>query len=273
MIRVVTPWYIEASDYFEALAESVSLQTMECQWVLCVSKSELVQLQKMLKSHHITAELRIYPEHLENAIEKRQWLYNYLLQKYDGLLVQVDADDVLDSDRVRCVKEAWVANGSAALYMSRLRYLENYQSDVMNLPAELSSPFDLSLSNCVGLSHVTFNVPVLRKLFPNGFNFCNQVTALDWLLAVQVLARGGRIILDPGMVYYRVYAGNVAGSPRDGSLASKDRAHRVRTTHYDALVNDGLGGYTPVLSSVSHLKSNMSGFARGNWSGWWWSAK
>jgi len=272
MIQIVTPWYADAAPFFDELAESVAAQTRVCKWSIYVSRRDIGCATDLARNYSDLVRVEEYPVELVGAIAQREWLYNRLLRKERGLVVHVDADDVLGGDRVQHVIDAWEKDNDSALYLSQLRYLNDQQSNVMNLPQTIKSPFDLSLSNCVGLSHVAFNVSVLNKLFPEGFKFINDIIALDWFIAVDALARGGRIISDKGIVYYRVYEGNVAGDPSLKSDNRRNRVQQVKSAHYAALESVGLANCTPGVAPESGLEEKMSDFAKRNWRNWWWGS-
>ena len=120
-------------------------------------------------------------------LKLREVVFNRILNEGYDLLLSIDSDDVMSSDRVEKVIECWNENRDMGFYYDNLNYLQDKSKPFFTLPKSTTTIENIMSSNYVGLSHMTINLEAIRKKGLE-FSFPSGVVALDWYLACWLLS-------------------------------------------------------------------------------------
>ncbi|MFL0809592.1 MAG: glycosyltransferase family 2 protein [Agarilytica sp.] len=165
----------------------------------------------------------------------REQVFNSLIDEGYDLVIHIDPDDTMSEDRVEGVVNAWNKQPKAGFYYSSLHYMSQPELPFFSeLPEDIKAIDEVLASNCIGLSHFSFNAKLLREL-NFRFAFPAELIALDWYMASVMLEEGMFGVKDAGRVYYRIYEDNTAGELKELSIEKYTRAVDVKLQHYLAL--------------------------------------
>ena len=129
-----------------------------------------------------------------------------LVDRYD-VLVSVDADDVLEPDRVGEAKARITAADVVVTSMSLIDADGGATGSVMRMPIDPDWMALLSRCNVAGMSNTAWRSSVLSDCLP----IPPRTSLVDWFLATRAAANGARIGTDPGLrMRYRQHGANIA---------------------------------------------------------------
>lgn len=151
------------------------------------------------------------PDNL-SIIEVRIWIIEKLIKEEYELVIFLDADDIMESNRInKIIEEYKKTDKKYGFYYNDLFLLEEkkdfYGGQLPNILTDIEQILN---GNCIGMSHTAINLKIVKKALKN-FLPPSNIIAYDWLLHSFLLLNGFKGKKVDTITYYRIYENNIAG--------------------------------------------------------------
>lgn len=151
------------------------------------------------------------PDNL-SIIEVRTWIIEKLIKEEYELVIFLDADDIMESNRInKIIEEYEKTDKKYGFYYNDLFLLKEkkdfYGGELPNILTDIEQILN---GNCVGMSHTAINLKIVKKALKN-FLPPSNIIAYDWLLHSFLLLNGFKGKKVDTITYYRIYENNIAG--------------------------------------------------------------
>ena len=151
------------------------------------------------------------PDNL-SIVEVRTWIIEKLIKEEYELVIFLDADDIMDSNRInKIIEEYEKTDKKYGFYYNHLFLLKEkkdfYRGQLPNILTDIEQILN---GNCLGMSHTAINLKIVKKVLKN-FLPPSNIIAYDWLLHSFLLLNGFKGKKVDTITYYRIYENNIAG--------------------------------------------------------------
>jgi hypothetical protein len=200
----------------------------------------------------------------DRPAEVRMRAWNQLLPEVDAV-VMVDADDVLDPERVarsrQAIEHADLAGCAMTLVDQQGDPLGNPLGDVMP-GSDYAAPNDvMPVYNLFGLTNSTYRTELLKQLLP----LPPSTTLVDWHLSTHAWLRGATLQFDPrpSMNYRQHPRSTLALTPPFTADGIRKTAQAVHD-HFTSVLSPGpsLGGAAPRRARLQAAACRIEQFVR-----------
>ncbi len=224
--------YKEAEDYFEDFINSLKKQSEKGFEVFFLNDNytdgEIKKLGKKMEGLKRDGILK--PSKKMTPVRLRIELLRRAKKDGVDLLVLGDCDDYFSEDRMESMKKAYIKDPDAAFYYNPIRSFAG--NPVMGrLPDAVYDYRNIGECNFLGLSNTAINLSAFNISEIDSMDeFDGKV--FDWYFFSRILLLGKYgIKADGGETFYRIHAGNIAGTPEH----SKDKIQaeiEIKRNHY-----------------------------------------
>jgi len=188
-------------DFFSSLAKQ---NDKDFELFCCLDGIEEAEVSQFV-SQEIVVNFFIPQEGSPSSIRQECW--KYIIKVGYGIIVMVDADDILRPSRV---KNAKLSLEKADIDVCGLQTVDGDLNEmpfkILPNPSEDIKGYIVS-ENDIGLSNTCFRTDFLDKVLPAP----KEIIMLDWFLAMRAVEEGGRISKRSDLdMLYRQYDNNVA---------------------------------------------------------------
>lgn len=151
------------------------------------------------------------PDNL-SIIEVRTWIIEKLIKEEYELVIFLDADDIMESNRINKIIEEYEKTDKKYGFYYNDLFLLKEKKDFYGgqLPNILTDIEQILNGNCIGMSHTAINLKIVKKALKN-FLPPSNIIAYDWLLHSFLLLNGFKGKKVDTITYYRIYENNIAG--------------------------------------------------------------
>lgn len=151
------------------------------------------------------------PDNL-SIVEVRTWIIEKLIKEEYELVIFLDADDIMESNRINKIIEEYEKTDKKYGFYYNALFLLKEKKDFYGgqLPNILTDIEQILNGNCIGMSHTAINLKIVKKALKN-FLPPSNIIAYDWLLHSFLLLNGFKGKKVDTITYYRIYENNIAG--------------------------------------------------------------
>ena len=266
---LATVIYKQARPYLEDLIKSIANQTDKDFSLLLINdnyeKEELAELKGEIRAVLPDTEVQlvdISKKHLSIPETRIEMLKEAKVLLAD-LVVLVDADDAISSNRIENYKKACELDKVSVFFYNNF-ITEGGEYVFNQLPASVDSIKSIAQNNFLGLSNTGIRIQKLTDDFLDSLKE-GAAAVFDWYLFSRIVldVGSGRYVKNADTIY-RIYDNNTAGTSRD-----LEKEYRVKETHYSNLAKrykyfEYMAAKLKTINKDSLQLSN-------NHQGYWWS--
>lgn len=235
-VALYTAFYPGVESYIRPWYSSVLMQT-DRNFDLWISVDALSADAVQKAAETTIAATWLYGGSSASPATLRQAALDLLTERY-GLIVLVDADDILEPTRVEAAREYLCGHEIAGC---ALRLIDQHGCDLRRVfsPAPASRPDALlPTRNVFGLSNSAYRAEILRRCLP----IPEHCVLIDWLLATRAWSLNADFGFDytPRM-HYRQHATNIASVLGPFTETQVLTAARRVVDHYRCVLTNSWG--------------------------------
>lgn len=174
------------------------------------------------------------PDNL-SIVEVRTWIIEKLIKEEYELVIFLDADDIMESNRINKIIEEYEKTDKKYGFYYNDLFLLKEKKDFYGgqLPNILTDIEQILNGNCIGMSHTAINLKIVKKALKN-FLPPSNIIAYDWLLHSFLLLNGFKGKKVDTITYYRIYENNIAGKVENNEKKIL-LGLKVKRNHYSKL--------------------------------------
>lgn len=174
------------------------------------------------------------PDNL-SIVEVRTWIIEKLIKEEYELVIFLDADDIMESNRINKIIEEYEKTDKKYGFYYNDLFLLKEKKDFYGgqLPNILTDIEQILNGNCIGMSHAAINLKIVKKALKN-FLPPSNIIAYDWLLHSFLLLNGFKGKKVDTITYYRIYENNIAGKVENNEKKIL-LGLKVKRNHYSEL--------------------------------------
>lgn len=217
------------------------------------------------------------PDNL-SIVEVRTWIIEKLIKEEYELVIFLDADDIMDSNRInKIIEEYEKTDKKYGFYYNHLFLLKEkkdfYRGQLPNILTDIEQILN---GNCLGMSHTAINLKIVKKVLKN-FLPPSNIIAYDWLLHSFLLLNGFKGKKVDTITYYRIYENNIAGKIENNEKKIL-LGLKVKRNHYSELKKYNemfVKKYLEILQTEEYILKNgiekyMELLKNGKKEVYWW---
>lgn len=174
------------------------------------------------------------PDNL-SIVEVRTWIIEKLIKEEYELVIFLDADDIMESNRINKIIEEYEKTDKKYGFYYNALFLLKEKKDFYGgqLPNILTDIEQILNGNCIGMSHTAINLKIVKKALKN-FLPPSNIIAYDWVLHSFLLLNGFKGKKVDTITYYRIYENNIAGKVENNEKKIL-LGLKVKRNHYSEL--------------------------------------
>lgn len=217
------------------------------------------------------------PDNL-SIVEVRTWIIEKLIKEEYELVIFLDADDIMESNRINKIIEEYEKTDKKYGFYYNALFLLKEKKDFYGgqLPNILTDIEQILNGNCIGMSHTAINLKIVKKALKN-FLPPSNIIAYDWLLHSFLLLNGFKGKKVDTITYYRIYENNIAGKIENNEKKIL-LGLKVKRNHYSELKKYNemfVKKYLEILQTEEYILKNgiekyMELLKNGKKEVYWW---